>query len=318
MPEERRSRPRWKEVAGLASEQKGLVARWQLLACGWSEGAIDGWVRSGLLHRVHPGVYLVGHMVMPDGARELAGVLAGGKDAVLSHRSAAEVWGLVDPQAWRTPQVTVPGHRRSGPAGVRFHRTRKLYDDEVDRRNGIPVTSAARTIFDFASQAARAEIERAYEEGLVERYFTRDDMIRMAMRHRGRRGIRAIRRLIDRDAPPSKTIREAHRMLLELIRSSSLPHPKTEVPVGRYRVDILWPDARLIVEMDGAKWHNTPRRIEFDKRRDAELAALGYLTIRVTWSELTAHPAAVLTRIAQAYATRATHRAPREVAIAAE
>ena len=211
---------------------------------------------------------------------------------------------MVEPRSGLAIQVTVPGHRRPGPPGIYIHRTRFAHSDELTVNDGIPITSPARTMFDLASQAAPAEVAAAYEHGLIEKLFDRDELIVTAMRLKGRRGIKKVRALIDRDAPPTATVKEAHRMLLELVRSSGLPHPKAEVPIARYRVDLLWADAKLVVEMDSTKWHTTPGRIEHDKRRDAELAALGYLTIRVTWNELTKRPNQVITRIAQAYAVR--------------
>ena len=284
------------------------MTRSQLIGMGIPGSTIDGWLHSGLLHPVHPGVYAVGHSVLAPRARLLAPVLACGPNAVLSHRSAAELWGLLEPRRGFAIQITVPGHGIEGPRGIRVHKTAELSRRDSDEVDGIPVTSAARTVFDLASQATQAEVDAAYERGLIEGWFTRDDMIKMAMRLKGRRGIGKVRRLINRDAPPSETIQEAHRMLLELIRSSALPHPKTEVPIGRYRADICWPEARLVVEMDGSKWHNSPGRIEHDKRRDAELAAMGYLTIRVTWLQLTKEPLAVISRIAATHATRTPSR----------
>jgi very-short-patch-repair endonuclease len=275
---------------------------------GVPSGTIDEWLLAGLLHAVYPGVYAVGHPVLAPRAALLAAVLACGPTAVLSHRSAAELWNLIEIREGFVIQVTVPGHGIEGPSGIYVHRTSELSRWERDEVDGIPVTSAARTIFDFASQAGRGEIEAAYERGLIDDRYTRDDMIKMAVRHKGRRRITEVRRLIDRDAPPSVTIKEAHRMLLELVRSSSLPHPKTEFPIGRFRADVCWPEAKLIVEMDSSKWHNTPGRIEHDKRRDAELAADGWMTIRVTWNDLTKHPIATVSRLAAIYATRAPSR----------
>ncbi len=283
------------------------MKRSELLAIGIPLGTIDSWVARGRLTRIYDGVYLVG-VVMPEGADRLAAVYACGPLAVLSHRSAAEEWNLIEPRAGFALQITAPGHRRLGPQGFYVHRTALLPPDEVDVRNGIPVTSAARAVFDFASQAAEWEFEAAYEEGLITGLFDRDLMIRMAMRHRGRRGIRRVRELIDRDAPPSATIERAHLMLLELIRSSDLPHPQTEYPVAGKRADLVWPEAKLVVEMDGGAFHNTPGRIERDKTRDADRAALGWLTIRVTWNQLTKHPTKVIARIARAYALRAAPR----------
>lgn len=302
--QQRRSQPRWFLVAEVAARQKGLATRPELLHLGIPLGTVDEWVRSGRLHVIHPGVYAVGHPVLAPGAARLAAVLACGPDAVLSHRSAAELWDLLEPRSGFALQVTVPGEGLEGPAGVYVHRTACLSPDERGVRDGVPVTSPARTVFDLASQATSSEVSAAYERGLIDDLFTRDEMIKMAVRHKGRRGITKVRAPIDRDAPPSVTVKEAHRMLLEVIRSSSLPHPKTEVPIGPYRADILWPEAKLIVEMDGSKWHGTPGRIEHDKRRDAELAALGYLTIRVTWNDLTKDPIATISRIARTYATR--------------
>jgi very-short-patch-repair endonuclease len=291
-------------VVELSGKQKGLVRRAQLLALGIPPGTIDAWVARGLLHPVYDGIYMVGQPLLLPKAEVLAAVWACGPTALLSHRSATEEWGMIEPRKGLALQVTVPGHRRPGPKGVFVHRTNDLYDDEISEKDGIPITSPARTIFDFASQAFRREVSAAYERGLIEKLFTRDDMIVLAMRHKGRRGIKKVRPLIDRDAPPTVTIEEAHRLLLELVRSSGLPHPKTEVPIDCYRVDMLWPDAMLVVEMDSSKWHSTPGRDERDKRRDAELSAMGYLTIRVTWTELTRHPSQVVARISATYALR--------------
>jgi very-short-patch-repair endonuclease len=291
-------------VVDLAVGQKGLVARRQLLGLRLSAGTIDEWVAAGHLHVVYPGVYLVGHPVMAEGGRELAAVLASGPDSVLSHRSAAEVWKLIDLRRGLALQTTSPHRRIEGPRGIYVHSSIVLSQDEIDERNGIPITSAARTIFDFASQAAPWEVAKAYEEGLIQNYFTRDHMIVMAMRLKGRRGIRKVRELIDRDAPPSVTIEEAHRRLLELVRTSDLPHPRTEVKIDGKPVDILWGEAKLVVEMDGGAFHNTPSRAERDKLRDSELAAIGYLVIRVTWKELSKRPLALISRISQTYALR--------------
>jgi very-short-patch-repair endonuclease len=291
-------------VVELSGNQKGLVRRDQLIALSIRPGTIDAWVARGLLHPVYDGIYMVGQPLLLPKADVLAAVWACGAKALLSHRSATEGWELIEPRKGRAIQVTVPGHRRPGPKGVFIHRTAELYPDEISEKDGIPITSPARTIFDFASQASRGEVSAAYERGLIERLFTRDDMIVLAMRHKGRRGIKKIRALIDRDAPPTVTIEEAHRMLLELVRSSGLPHPKTEVPIARYRVDMLWPDAMLVVEMDSSKWHTTPGKAEHDKKRDSELSAMGYLTIRVTWTDLNKHPGEVIATIAATYALR--------------
>ena len=297
------SRPRWSLVVALALEQRGLVRGDQLLAIGIPHSTISGWLEQGRIRVVHRGVYLVG-AILPEGADRLAAVYACWPLAVLSHRSAAEEWKLIDERGSFVLQITAPGWRREGPSGVYVHRTALLPADEVAEIDGVPITSPARAVFDLASQAPDWEVAAAYEEGLIKGLFDRDAMIRMAMRHKGRRGIRKIRVLIDRDAPPSVTIKKAHLLLLELIRSSGLPHPRTEYEINGKAADIAWPEAKLVVEMDGGAFHNTIGRIERDKVRDAERAAVGWLTIRVTWNELTKRPGAVISRIARAYALR--------------
>lgn len=295
---------RWIAIAALAAAQAGLVTRAQLLALRIASSTIDELVVSGRLHVVYRGVYRLGHSVAAPYSNEMAAVLASGPDARLSHRSALELRGYLEPRPDLWLQVTVPGRRVPGANRLRIHHTDAFAPDELDVVNGVPTTSAARSVIDFAAQAPVWEVTKAYEEGIIQDAFDRDEMIRLLVRHRGRRGITKVRALVDRDAPPSVTIEEAHRRLLELIRSSRLPHPRTEVQLGSYRADILWPDAKLIVEMDGAAFHNQAFRIERDKRRDGELAAQGYLTIRVTWKELTQNPTAVISRISRTYALR--------------
>ncbi len=121
VPEEPFSRTRdddrW--LAALAERQYGIVARWQLLGAGWSEGAIKKRIASGRLYRLHPGVYLVGHQLVQREGRWMAAVLASGPDAVLSHYSAAALWRL-RPNSRTTIDVTVPHDSRSSEV-IRRH-----------------------------------------------------------------------------------------------------------------------------------------------------------------------------------------------------
>lgn len=290
-------------MAGIAARQKGVVARRQLVAIGVPASTIEGWVGGGRLHVVFTGVYLVGHPLRVPFARELAAVLALGNGAVLSHRSAIELWHMSKPRAGFHPQVTLP-RRVRGVRGIRAHFTSSLPPDDTTEKDGIPVTSPLRTLFDFAAQASEREVGRIYEEGLILKLYDRSSLTACSERRAGTPGAGKVRALIERDAPPSITIEEAHRRLLELIRTSDLPHPRTEVQIGPYRVDMYWPAARLIVEMDGGAFHNIPSRNEADKRRDGELAAIGYQVLRVTWLELITRPSRVLTRIERTLALR--------------
>ena len=142
----------------LAGRQHGVVARWQLLELGLGADAIDRWIAHGRLVAVHRGVYAVGHRLLTVEGRWSAGVLAGGPAAVLSHRSAADLWGLTGlarPRADVTHAV-----RRTPRPGITFHRM-SLAADEITDRAGIPVTTVARTLFDLASVAGPVRVQQA-------------------------------------------------------------------------------------------------------------------------------------------------------------
>ncbi|MDQ3571745.1 MAG: DUF559 domain-containing protein [Actinomycetota bacterium] len=311
-PTELRSgRSRWAAtVASIASRQYGAVTRAQLRGIGLSDRTIDHWVARGRLHTVYPGVYMVGHRAMPALARELAAVLACGPYAFLSHRSAIELWRMLPRRDGLALQVTTRNRRIQGPGSLRLHVSETLSDRYVGRHLRIPVTAPTRAIIEFASQGTEFELGRAYEEGLIKGLFTRRKMIATLMDHRGHRGVRSVRALVDRDEPPCVTIEVAHRMLLELIRRSSLPHPRTEAKVGPYRADILFASEKVVVEMDGAAFHSTGGKREADTARDAEMVARGYVVLRITWHQLTKRPGEVIDRIARALAARSAPAHP--------
>ena len=150
-------------VSRIAASQRGVVTYRQLLAADLGRGAIAHRLATGRLHRLHRGVYLVGHPVPPPFALETAALLSCGDGAVLSHGSAAALWGfgargsMID--------VTISGRERGNLVGVRVHCVRVLSMTEVRRRHGLPVTSPARTLLDMAEEVSLAELERAVAEG---------------------------------------------------------------------------------------------------------------------------------------------------------
>jgi very-short-patch-repair endonuclease len=284
-------------IARLAARQRGLVTRPQLLELGVGASAIGRQVADGRLHPVLAGVYLVGHPVAPPLAFELAALLACGQGAVLSHRSAAALWRLLPP-AVHPVDVTVV-HRRGPAKGVRLHRSGALGPAEVRVREGLRVTSPARTLVDLAATDAAA-FPRAFDEVIVERLLTRADLDGALTTPR--RGTRALRAALD--AGPAPTRSAAERRLLDVVAKAALPRPETNVRVGRHEVDALWAAQRLVVEVDGYAAHTTRRAFEADRLRDAELQAGGHRVLRVTWRQLTDRPHAVAARLAVALAQR--------------
>jgi very-short-patch-repair endonuclease len=291
-------------IARIAAAQHGVVTRAQLVAAGLSHDAVDHRMAQGRLHPVHRGVYLVGHPVPPQLAKEMAAVLACGKGAVLSHQAAACLWGFGTRGAGEI-DITVPSRSYRSRPGIRIHGGRNLDHRDVRRRSQIPLTAPARTLLDLAEAIPSRDLHRAYEEAQRGRLLRPVELGAMLERSPGRHGVSAIRALLDEISGPALTRSEAEALLLELLRAAELSPTGVNVRVGRHEVDLLWRPQRLIVEVDGYAYHASRAAFERDRLRDAELQAAGYRVMRVTWRQITDRPEAVIARVAQALAAPA-------------
>jgi very-short-patch-repair endonuclease len=271
-------------IAALANRQWGMVARRQLVELGLGREAVRWRLERGRLHGVHRGVYAVGHRVLRREAWWMAAVLLGGEEAVLAGRAAGALWGL---RPWQgTIDVAVPRWRR--PArGVRF-RELALADDERTVAQRIPVTGPHRTLLDLAAVLTAGQLARTADRALSLRLADPLPLDALMSRHRGARGTRALRaaRPVDRE-----TRSELEDRFLSYVERHGLPMPRTNVPLdldGEPIVaDCLWPEARLVVELDSRAWHDAHAAFESDRRRDRRVAAaLGLRTVRVTWRQL--------------------------------
>lgn len=292
-------------AAWVAAQQLALITYTQLIAAGLDKDAIAVRCRRGGLHRVHRSVYLLGSPIMVPGARELAGVLACGPTAVVSHRSAAASWGLV-PASSTDVEVTVVGRRRRSRRGLVIRRVRHLDPRDKCLLRGIPITSPARTALDFASEASGDELETALAEGRVHRLLSDPELRAAIARAPYRPGSAALSSAIAREGGPRWTESEAERELLRLIRGARLPTPRTQVRVAGWPADFLWPENKLIVEVDGYRFHGHRAAFERDRKRDAAHVLAGYRVIRVTWRQLTEEPLAVVATIARALVAAGT------------
>jgi very-short-patch-repair endonuclease len=282
----------------LAERQHGHVSRAQALATGMGPGGFDGRVRRGWLHRVHRGIYRVGHTAPLDYDREMAAILACGTRTVLSHGSAAYLYGMA-PRPHGDVHLTGPDRRSR--RGIRVHRS-ALTPAEVTRRHGVPVAGPARTLVDMAAEAADLLIERAVEDALRRRLVTRAAL--EAEASRGRPGSAAIRQLLALERAPALTRSEAERRLVQLIRAAGLPAPDHNLRVLGLEVDMLWRRQGLVVEVDGFAYHSGRAAFERDRLRDARLTARGLRVMRITWRQISARPHAVVARLAEALASR--------------
>jgi predicted transcriptional regulator of viral defense system len=259
-----------RRMAAVARRQHGVVSFAQLRACGFTIDGVRGLVRRGELRRCHRGVYLLGPLLGP-GAREMAAVLACGSGAVASHRSAAYLYAILPrPAQPGRVQVTVPGRHLSGNAQIVVHQTVSLRPHEIRERDGIPVTAPIRALMDLAGCCDDSELEAAVAEAFALRLVNRATLLRATRTAPGRRGAARLTELLDGACRPKHTRSRPERKLLAAIRAAGLPDPETNVKLGGWEVDFLWPEARLVVEVDAYSTHSSPRAFERDRRKDAD------------------------------------------------
>jgi very-short-patch-repair endonuclease len=266
-------------IAQIAERQHGIVTAAQLRAAGVGKNGVTLRLRTGPLHRIHRGVYAVGHRGLDQHGYWMAAVLACGEGAVLSHTSAAALWGLLDP--FRGPvHVTSPSlGGRSRRSGIVLHRSRSLAVNLslATLRERIPVTTPQRTIDDL--------------RGTVAPY-----LVRRAIRQAEHLGIR-----LDQ-ATAATTKRTRSDLELDFLRfcaRHSFPRPEVNVKVGKWEVDFLWPEQKLAVETDFFAYHRGSISFEDDHQRELDLRRLGYTVRRYTGAQLNDYPAEIVVELGE-------------------
>jgi very-short-patch-repair endonuclease len=221
----------------------------------------------------------------------MAAVLWGGEGTVASHLTAAVLWDLL---RGSRIEVTVPRNSRASRRGVHVHQVRHLDPRDVTVRDGIPVTSLARTLLDLAETESPARLERALEQAERMKRLDIRELDAVRRRNPGRRGLKALTAALkDFDPQAAETNVGLERELLKLIREYELPQPRINVSVGPYVVDFLWEEQKLIVEADSYEHHRGRAIFESDRKRDIALKLAGYTVIRLTHRRLREEPAAV-------------------------
>lgn len=264
-------------AAERARRQWGNLTRRQLEAAGLSSRQIDGMAAGGLLHRRHHGVYAFGHVSPAPEAAWAAALLAAGPGAALSHTAAAALHGLLAPRS--VAEVTAPTQRR-GDDRLRVHRG-ELPEKEVTRVRGLRVTCVARTLLDLG--AAGRPIDRLVHRAAASGLIGLDALREYADASGGRRGVRALRAALARPHTRSAGERRLHRFCVR----RGLPVPEMNALVGRIRVDALWRELRLAVELDHDQTHGTAWALEDDAWRDRYVRARGIRLLRIEDGDLT-------------------------------
>ncbi|HKG04586.1 MAG TPA: type IV toxin-antitoxin system AbiEi family antitoxin domain-containing protein [Conexibacter sp.] len=288
----------------MAAAQHGVVARRQLLATGTAPSTINRRVASGHLIPLHRGVYAVGHDRLTRYGYWMAAVLAAGPGALLSHRDAAALHGLRSPGNHRRTHVTTPARAGSTPR-LQLHRTTVL-----DRRRdvatvaGIPATSVARTLVDFAGIVPREQLAKALEEAERQRILdvrAVEDVLRRTSGRHGR-GHATIAAALERLATTAIQFTRSplEDALLPLLDAHGLPRPATNMWMGEMEVDACWPDHRVVAELDGWGTHSTRDAFVRDRVRANELQTNGWIVLRFTHGQVVREPDAVARTIALA------------------
>jgi very-short-patch-repair endonuclease len=262
-------------VARVAVRQHGVVTTAQVAAAGIDKDGIAWRVRTGRLHRLHRGVYAVGHRSLTWRGRWLAAVLAVGNGAVLSHTSAVALWEFLRPISGPIHVTVGRGGGRKKRRGLHIHRSRTLAPRDITRRHGIAVTTPARTIEDI-----RGELE----PHLFRRALRQAELAGYRVPHLGR---------------VKRTRSDLELLFLGLCDDHRLQRPLVNQWVHGRRVDFWWPEQRVVVETDSWEYHRGSVAFEDDHDRDLELHADGIVTRRYTGDQLEAAPEAVLADLRQ-------------------
>jgi hypothetical protein len=296
-------------LSALAYGQSGVVSLEQLRKIDVTQRAASYRTERGRLHRVHRATYAVGHRAIDRVGALRAAVLACGEGAVVSHGTAAALWGLRD----RWPvliDVTAPNQRGRKIDGIRCRRCRYPRPEEIVLRDDLPCTSVARTLVDQAGMLGDTSLRKAVERAAVLKLLNLPALDAALRTAQGRRGIAALEaiaeewRTEDGSVPDLRSEFEA--LVLPRLLAIGLPRPDCNAPLlldqERLVIDFLWKRQRLAVETDGHETHATPVAFQRDRRRDQILVAAGYRVLRITWKQVERELDGVVARVARALA----------------
>ncbi len=285
-------------IARRALAQHGVVCGRDLRELGLSANAARKRVAAGRLHRVHRGVFAVGHAVLTRNGRFMAAVLACGPDACASHYCSGVLWQL-GLGVRRLIDVTAPGSRGRAREGIRVHSAATLAPHDVIVIDNIPCTSLARTILDIAEQGPRRDVERALDRAEQQQILDMRAIDDVLQRADGRRGAKLLRAVLAEHRVGSTLTRNGlEEAFLAIARAVERPPDATNVWIAfaegdGAEADFVYRDQRLIVETDGRDPHTARKSFYSDRRRDQRLMLLGWRVVRFTSQQVEHEPAHV-------------------------
>jgi len=281
-------------LADLATRQHGVVSIRQLAALGYSRSSVSKATTAGRLHRLHRGVYAVGHIDLSWHSHCLAAVLACAP-ALASHTSAAWLWGVLRSRPGTLHVST--GTRRHPKPYVQLHHA-CLLDEDRAVIDGIPVTSLARTLLDLAAMLPARRLRRAIERSEELQLFDLGPVDSLLARTGGHPGAGRLRRVLTLYRPPPFTRSGLEQRFLELVGNADLPAPSTGFNELGYELDVYWQAERFAVELDVYETHGSREAFESDRLRQENLKLGGIEMIRVTGPRLDSESDEVIERVA--------------------
>jgi predicted transcriptional regulator of viral defense system len=289
-------------MASLAGRQHGVIALLQLVSLGLNPRTVTARVQAGRLHRIHDGVFAVGHSLLTKYGRYMAAVLACGPGAALSHRSAGDLRGM-RPDSRGIVDVTAPRRAGRSRQGIAAHTSRILTPADITIVQGIPCTSVARTLLDLAATIDAQGVVKAIERAERQRIFDAGDVYDLLRRAGGHRGAPKLAAVMGR--PLDLDNSELERIAAQLIAGDpSIPPPDRNAIIEGYEMDFAWLDQKLNVEVDGGEFHGTAIARRRDTRRDRRLALADWLVVRYSWDDVVNRPDATLRELRAIVETR--------------
>jgi hypothetical protein len=270
----------WTLISKIARDQCGVISLEQLLGAGLTYKQVRTLVERGVLIPLYRGVYAVGHMPTLTKAYLIAGLMAAGSGAFLSHRTAAAVYGLREVSTRRI-EVTVAGASRRSRGALRFHTMRAVPD--IKTRNGLRVSSVPQMLIEVAPHETRRELDRLITQSVRKQILDLDQMQRALARHEGRRGVAKLGTALREYLP--RPDRKSHLEIAFdefLAQHPEIPEPERNIYIDGWEIDCYWPERRLAVELDGRPYHVAVKDMERDRVKDAKLLLKRINVMRIT------------------------------------
>jgi len=298
-----KSNERERIAYSLAVSQHGVLSRRQMITNGFTRGQVNNWLGNGRLLRVFGVVYALGRPADRPESLMMAAVLAGGPDAAVTGRAAAAAWGFGEPPAVieivrpHGASRTLRGHPPHERVEARVHRG--LLPAQGRCRIGpLPAASPEQVLISLTPQVSGRELRRYFLEAGRSGHLTPECLNRLRDSARRYRGRARLIRMVDLWDPSKGKIRSVLEGEFRLLcGEQGVPLPETNQWIDPFEVDCLWRQARLIVELDGRRFHADSAAHERDAAKTRALRAMGYRVLRFTWEEVTGQPEMVAARI---------------------